>query len=204
MTDTTESKSTEDLILESARKVFVEMGPAEARMQDVADEADITQSLLHYYFRRRDDLYEVVFEQELQRFVTHQVEVLSSDRPLPDKLTTFVRRAIDFNAQNPHLAAFVAFETHYNQEHLDRLRDAASELDLGVLQEQLDARAEDGAMEPTDARHLLMHTLSLCLFPFIARPIFQSVYEMTDAEYEAFIDERKAVVPAFIAQALSS
>jgi AcrR family transcriptional regulator len=173
-------------------------------MQDIAEEADITQSLLHYYFRKRDDLYRAVFEEELKRFVPEQVDVLMSDRPLLEKLETFARGVIDFHAENLHLAAFVAFETHYNEEHRERLEDTFADLDLSVMQQQIDARVEAGEMAPIDARHLLTNLLSMCLLPFVTAPIFRTMYGMDEDAYHDFLDERKDEVPAFVERALTT
>lgn len=196
-------QDTEQIILDAARKVFVELGPAKARMQDVAEEADITQSLLHYYFRRRDDLYQKVFEEELQRIMPKETEMLNSDRPLVDKLAYFAENAIELHAENPHLAAFIIFEAHYDDEHFEEIEKALSSIDLERMQEQINARAEAGEMDPMDARQLLAHVFSLCLFPFIAKPIFQSIYGMDEAGYEDFIEERKAEVPKLLRRVLS-
>lgn len=194
-------QDTEQEILDAARTVFVEKGP-NARMQDVAEEAGINQSMLHYYFRHRENLYRTVFKEELQRVMPAQTEVLQSDRPLPEKLCCFARNVIDFHGDNPHLAAFVLFETHYNDEHFEEIEEALSGLDLDVLQRQIDEHAQQSGMAAIDARHLLAHTFSLCLFPFVAKPIFQSIYDLDDAAFEAFIEERKAAVPMFIERAL--
>ena len=32
-----------------------------ARMQDIADEAGINKALLHYYFRNKEQLFEMIF-----------------------------------------------------------------------------------------------------------------------------------------------
>jgi AcrR family transcriptional regulator len=198
-----ETRDTEDIILDAARKVFVELGPVNARMKDVADEADITQSLLHYYFRKRDELYRAVFQAELKRIMPKQVYELKSDAPLTEKLEAFARGVIDVHAENPHLAAFVLFETHYNDEHFDEIREALAGLDLDVLQRQIDERVEAGDMEPTRAEHLLTNVLALALFPFVARPILQSVYDMDEDDYRAFIEERKDAVPQFVKRAMN-
>jgi AcrR family transcriptional regulator len=198
-----ETRDTEDIILDAARKVFVELGPVNARMKDVADEAGITQSLLHYYFRKRDELYRAVFQAELKRIMPKQVYELKSDAPLPEKLEAFARGVIDVHAENPHLAAFVLFETHYNDEHFDEIREALAGLDLDVLQRQIDERVEAGNMEPMRAEHLLTNVLALALFPFVARPILQSVYGMDEDDYRTFIEERKDAVPQFVGQALT-
>lgn len=196
------SKDKEELILDAARKVFVEKGPVNARMQDIADEADITPSLLHYYYRKRDDLYEAVVEQEIRRLIPKQAALLSSDRPLEEKLAEFARRLIDFHAANPHHAAFIAFESHYNERHLERLRDAFAHLDLEALQNELDARSHRGESVPGDARHLLMNILSLCIFPFIVSPIFRAIFEVDEDAYRQILEQRKEEVPTFIRMAL--
>jgi hypothetical protein len=41
------------------------------------------------------------------------------------------------------------------------------------------------------------------LFPFVAKPIFQSIYGMDESEYNDFIEERKETVPQLIRQTLS-
>jgi hypothetical protein len=97
----------------------------------------------------------------------------------------------------------VALETHYNDAHTERIKTALEAIDLDALQAQIDQRAEAGKMEPMDAKHLLVHVFSLSLFPFIAAPIFQSLYEMDDDAFAEFIEERKAEVPRFIDQALT-
>jgi AcrR family transcriptional regulator len=194
-------QNTEQDILDAARTVFVEQGPT-ARMTDVAEAADIHQSLLHYYFRRRENLYRKVFEEELKRTMPAQADVLRSDRPLSEKLRRFAQNMIDFHAKNPHLAAFILFEIHYNDEHFDTIEATLVGIDLADLQQQIDERVEQGEMEPVDVRHLLTHLFSLCLFPFLAKPIFQLIYDLDEAAFDAFIEERKEAVPAFIDRAL--
>ena len=53
--------STEEKILNAAKKVFLTKGMDGARMQDIADEAGINKALLHYYFRSKDKLFEQIF-----------------------------------------------------------------------------------------------------------------------------------------------
>ena len=54
----------EERILAAAKKVFTTKGMAGARMQDIADEAVINKALVHYYFRDKDKMFEVVFRAE--------------------------------------------------------------------------------------------------------------------------------------------
>ena len=54
--------STEKIILDAAKKVFLDKGFDGARMQQIADEARINKALLHYYFRSKDKLFDAIFE----------------------------------------------------------------------------------------------------------------------------------------------
>ena len=62
-------KSTEEKILAAAKKVFVAKGMAGARMQDIADEAGINKALLHYYFRNKEKLFELIFMDAAQKLI---------------------------------------------------------------------------------------------------------------------------------------
>ena len=57
--------NTEQIVRDAARKVFTQKGFDGARMQDIADEAGIHKSLLHYYFRSKDKLFEAIFKDNL-------------------------------------------------------------------------------------------------------------------------------------------
>ena len=59
---TENDKQTEEKIFEAATEVFEEKGMDGARMQDIANHAGINKSLLHYYFRTKDHLFNAVFE----------------------------------------------------------------------------------------------------------------------------------------------
>jgi AcrR family transcriptional regulator len=56
-------ENTEERILDAAKKVFMQKGSAGARMQDIADAAGINKALLHYYFRSKEKLFEVIFRE---------------------------------------------------------------------------------------------------------------------------------------------
>jgi AcrR family transcriptional regulator len=193
----------EEVIFDAARKVFVEKGPNKARIADIAEEAGITPSLFHYYFRKREPLFNKVFGSELRRIFPEQQAVLLSDRPVEEKVHTFTHAALEHHRANPHLAAFVTFEAHYSPERLTKaMEDLVGPLDLSVLQAQIDAGVADGRFRPTCACHLVVDMLALCLFPFISAPLLKLFMGLDDAGFEAFIDTRFETVPATVMQAL--
>ena len=102
--------NTEQRILEAARKAFMHKGMSGARMQDIADEAGINKALLHYYFRNKDQLFEMVFKEAFTRFLPRLNQLIESDLGLFDKIETFVGDYIEMALQNPFLPLFVLNE----------------------------------------------------------------------------------------------
>jgi len=52
-------ESTEEKIKEAARIVFTQKGYASAKVRDIAKEADINLSLVNYYFRSKEKLFQL-------------------------------------------------------------------------------------------------------------------------------------------------
>ena len=57
--------TTEEKIVKAAEEVFMEHGFDGARMQLIADKAEINKAMLHYYFRSKEVLFEKIFDELL-------------------------------------------------------------------------------------------------------------------------------------------
>ena len=58
----------EKSILEAAESLFLEKGFARTTTTMIAREVGCNQSLIHYYFRSKEKLFQLVFEKYLQIF----------------------------------------------------------------------------------------------------------------------------------------
>ena len=61
---------------------------------------------------------------------------------------------------------------------------------------------EQGQIRPIHPFQLLMNMMSLCVFPFVGKPLLQVLSGMDDEQFISLMEERKALVPQFIIQAL--
>jgi AcrR family transcriptional regulator len=195
--------TTEERIFEAARRVFLQQGP-QARMQDVAKEAGITQSLLHYYYRSRDRLFQAVFRKEASRLIPREIGILNSNLSIEEKVETIVKDYLDFLLENPHLPPFVAYEINYHPERLQEFVRSVGKPDLKKLGQQIGERVASGTMKFIPPEQFLVNLLSLCIFPFMVCPMLQSVLEFDDKAFAGFIEERKRHLPEFFLNALRS
>ncbi|NBC28002.1 MAG: TetR family transcriptional regulator [Bacteroidetes bacterium] len=191
-------KETEEQIFLAAQRVFQKKGFAGARMQEIADEADINKSMLHYYYRSKEKLFLEVFQSSVKKIFPQLVEILSSG----DDLETKVKRVVDFYyntfKKHPTLPSFVIHEMN---QHPNRFKEFINSLDVEVpsqFAEQLKSDIEAGRIMPMKPAHFLINIVSLCLMPVIARNMVQTLFSMDDDEFENFLEERKELVPKII------
>src|ERR1700760_2981046 len=101
------SKTTENQIFEAALKVFQKKGLAGARMQEIADEAGINKSMLHYYFRSKDKLFLEVFRCSVQDFKAGLYPILDQEGPWEESIRNLCGYYMEFMSKNPDLALFI-------------------------------------------------------------------------------------------------
>jgi len=195
-------KDTENEILEAAKKVFIEKGMAGARMQEIADEAGINKSLLHYYYRSKDKLFLAVFRFAVLQFLPGIQEMLTSNIPFDEKIRRFVYRYIDILLENPFVPMFIIQEIQRDPE---RLFNAFLEVGMRPAQiiQQFREASEKGEIKDINPEDILVNTLSLCIFPFAAQPLMQRLFCENDEQvYKEWLENRKKTVPEFIINAV--
>lgn len=206
----TDDRETRQRILEAARAVFIRRGTAGARMQEIAAEAGVNQALLHYYFRSKAMLSAAVFGQFAARLFPALIQTLGGDAPLDEKIDRFVALYLDNLTRNPFLPGYILAELHHHPERIEQLLTGATGAApaevmpaiLGTLGRQIDDRVRAGEMRAIAPEQFAVNLISLCIFPFAARPMLSIVLGMDDAAFNRFIEERKTALPRFIRNAL--
>jgi TetR/AcrR family transcriptional regulator len=198
---------TEQRILEAADAVFTRRGTDGARMQEIADEAGVNKALLHYYYRSKAQLADAVFRHAARNLLGGVVEVMASDLELEAKVEQVVGRYLDQLSRRPYLPGYLISEVTHHPDRLPRLfaalaGDAVRTRVLAKLEEQLDERVRAGTLAPIAPEQFLINLVSLCVFPFAARPLVTVVLGLDEAGFARFIEQRRAELPAFLMRAL--
>lgn len=195
--------TTEERILDAARRIFVRKGMYGARMQDIADEAGINKALLHYYFRNKDQLFEMIFRQAGERLFPTINRIFSANMPLFDKIEMFCEEYISVILQNPHLPAFVLNEINRDPAlFLERFWTQGTQPHPHAFLAQVAEEVRNGTIRPVHPLHLLLNLLSMCMFPFIGRPVIQHNLGLNEEQFRALMEQRKKEIPRFIIAAI--
>ena len=195
-------KSTEEKILEAAKAVFTEKGLDGARMQDIADKAGINKALLHYYFRSKDKLFEVIFLEQAAKFMPGIIDMLTSDMPFFQKIEKFVDVYISVLIENPLLPLFILNEVNKNAQGLAKKIWGGGKPPIAGVQQAIDKEVKKGIIKPISALQLMLNMVSLCVFPFLAKPLVQFISQTNNAQFNQLMEARKKEVTKFIIDSL--
>lgn len=195
-------ENTEKQILIAARDVFIAKGYEGARMQEIADQAGINKALLHYYFRSKENLFDAVFSEVAAHLFPAMKQLLEADLGLTEKITFFVKIYLQALHENPYIPAFVINTLNSNPERFLKYIKKSGINPMG-LQQQIEAEAAQGLIRKVKAEHLLVNIIAMCLFPFIARPIVQNIFDMKDEDYLLYLQDRQAEIIDFVLKSIA-
>jgi len=194
------SSETEQKIVASAEKLFYMKGKAGTSMQDIADDAGINRTLLNYYFRSKDMLFEAVFRRAMSRFVPKLAGMLQSDMSFEEYVPQLIQTIIDVMLDNPQIPIFVLQELSSNPDRMPQvIRGMGIDPSLAV-KKMREAGIPDAASSG-DPRQTILNLLSLCIFPFAARPVVTEILYQGDSEaYIEAMKERRELLPGMFQQ----
>jgi TetR/AcrR family transcriptional regulator len=202
-----QNRNTEQDIVDAARKVFQEKGYKEATMRDIAAEANINMAMLHYYFRCKDNLFYIIFDEAFKLLYNDIINVLSNkELDLFEKIRRVVSEYITFFQEKPYLPQFIIGEIIRNPEKIgNRMqRNANLVLAFKVFSEQLNKEYEKGNVQQISAISLLLNIISLCILPAIAKPMIIEAIGIETTAFDLAIEARKHDVAEFIIKAIKS
>jgi AcrR family transcriptional regulator len=197
-------KLTEEKIFEAATFVFEEQGLTGARMQKIADRAGINKSLLHYYFRTKDHLFEAVFTKLARKMFLKFTPIFEKDLSLEEKIRFFFREHITFLQQNPKLPGFILNEINHNPQRIQKLikNIEFKNLWLTILEQHKDELYKYNITEET-LPQIMTTIASLSVFPFAAKGILKVVFENFGVDFDNYIEMRKEFAADFVIKAIT-
>lgn len=192
-------KHTEEKILHAAMNVFVKKGRYGAKMQEIADEANINKAMLHYYFRSKDKLYTKVFESLFTKIFGSLHVVFKKDISFKEKLTAFIDQYTDLIAQNSQIPLFIMRELSEGAEEIKPvMKKLLSSRDINLpftFIQSINDAIQKGEIRTIHPAQLLITILGSVVFYFMAEPLLMVVLKNDPGfKREKFIEQRKKIV----------
>lgn len=189
------SQDTETRILQAAEKEFFEKGYIGARTTSIAEAAGVTHTMLHYYFRTKDKLFEQIVSKKINMLGDIILSAIGDNNlPLEDRIRQGVERHFDFISANQDLPRFIVNEVFSHPERIEILKTSIQNIVndlLNNLQQEIDEYAAKGLCQQADARMILIDIVSLNVFSFMAAPIVKEAIGYSYKNYDEFLTLRK-------------
>nr|WP_281389052.1 TetR family transcriptional regulator [Spirochaeta isovalerica] len=187
------------MILEAAMDEFIARGWSGARMQSIADRAGINKTLLHYYYRSKENLYIKIVSLTMESFFGSVLKNISRTKDFKDFLKTFINTLVDVSSDNPRIPMFIMQELSRGGEAvLSILNDVLGKHNppvTAVMLENINRAMAEGKIRKTSPIQLIMTMLGSCLYFSMAEPVVMKIGAMNGLmdgfDRKAFLEERK-------------
>lgn len=185
---------TEQKIIRAADKLFTQKGYAATKTREIAEEAGTNLALLNYYFGSKENLFKKVVQEKFSILLGALGPTLSDEQiSLKDKISLITENYTNLLLENEELPIFILNELTVNKELFAKIIQNTRLIAQPVLEKQL---KETGA--EISATDLIINTLSMSMFPFIAKPLITSSGLVKEDEFVGFVTGRKEKIQQWI------
>lgn len=189
-----EKITTEKKIITAANKLFTQKGYSATTTRDIAEEAGTNLALINYHFGSKENLYKKVVHEKFMILLGAMGPVLSDENiSLEDKIEAIVENYTKLLLENEELPIFILNELTVNKMMFSNITQNTRELAQPVLDKQLKERGIK-----LSAVNLAINTLSLTMFPFIAKPLIITSGLIKEEEFVDFVTDRKVKIIEWI------
>lgn len=190
MSNNDKKEQTQELIKETTKNLFFVKGKFDATTQEIADVAGVNRTLINYYFRSRDNLVQIVFDE------AHKVEkvkseiIMRSDLTFKEKITQFIDGSLKASLQYPYLETYIVSQINKGNCHKKNVEKADLELFYNDIKEEM----ELGNITKMEPVQFIFNMVSLLVFPSAIRPLFMENLMIGDKEFDRLISDRKEII----------
>ncbi len=177
----TKSMKTEEKIFRSAMSSFIEKGRHGAKMQEIADRAEINKAMLFYYYKDKEKLYAHVFETVLKKVFGSLHTIFKQGVPFSISLRLFIDRYMDMVNSNPQVPMFVLRELGSGDETATQIiaklnAEGKFEFPKAFIESACKA-VKNGEIKEVDPVQLMFSVIGAANYFFLAEPMMKPFLE---------------------------
>ncbi len=174
-------------ILKAAEEEFMEKGYGNAKMMSIAARAGVSHSMLHYYYRSKENLFQMIFNEKAQLVASILEGIYGKDLSIKDIIGQFIRNQFNLMMEHDRFAWFMIDELIHNEENVTKVIDIVRpklSTYLVWFKSLLTKEIEAGHLRNISVRNLIMNIISLNASSFLYIPVLKKLApEMDIKEY---------------------
>lgn len=193
MSNSKNNLSTEEQIKQTAKELFFGQGLFKATTQEIADAAGVNRTAINYYFRSRDNLFEIVFQEAVDQMHENNRAIVLANLPFREKLEKWIDDKLESAIKHPFLEIYIVSEMKCQPKFIQKDKGFVTTVNE-ILGKELKKEQAKGHIKPIDPIHFIMNVSSLVSFPTCMRPLLMNSFGMDAKEFTRIIKERKKVI----------
>jgi hypothetical protein len=115
-----------------------------------------------------------------------------------EKLERIVDSYIDKLKMNPEIPLFILSELQRNPMVIMEQVPFREIIVTSTFHKQFELAVEKKEIHPISYYHFIMNLAGLTVFPFIGKPIFSRVGQLSDEAFSKLMEERKKLIPRWL------
>jgi TetR/AcrR family transcriptional regulator len=184
---------TEELIKETAKRMFFAEGKFHATTQEIADEAKVNRTLINYYFRSRNNLIDIIFNEAKNVSFDKSRAIYDRSRTIKDTIGEFIEDSLNTAIKYPYLETYIVSQMNKKQDCSILERNDLEDVTKMFLS-RLEEEMEKGNIDKMEPIQFLLNMISLVNFPLSVRPLIQQNLNINDTEYKRLLSDRKEII----------
>ena len=192
-------KGAKERILHAALKEFAKEGLGGARVERIAKNAGINKAMIFYYFSSKQNLYREVLNNVLSKIFGQVSQLMAQESSAQVFFEKMTEAYITFLAQHQEFMRMVALDMIQNPGNIEhffkKFFGEHFEKGPGLFLVRVQEWYKKGEISESDPLQFIINVLSLNIFVFIGKPIFEAIFDVKIDEIENFYKNRiKSVV----------
>lgn len=162
------SEITKNKILSAAEKAFAAKGIYGARVDEIAEIADVNKRMIYAHYGNKENLYIAVIDELYSRMAEEESELLNRDTDSLEAVNMVIEHYFDFLIKNPEFVKIVMWEnlneaSYFNKSRAQYMKTTAMKL----LGEKIRQGIESGVFrEEIDVKETVMTINMMCFSSF--------------------------------------
>ena len=191
--------TTENHIKETAKNIFFKEGKYQATTQEIADTAGVNRTLLHYYFRSREMLLEIVLAEGQAEFKDKMSKKIDQTLSFKARISQFIDVWMEQTNEYPYLDSYLVSQMH-NGAFLENVvnKSKTNQKELSDFLTDIENEMKAGRITKMEPLQFVLNLISMISYPLIMRPLLEKTFSLNKKSYSKVMEDRNEAIMATI------
>jgi AcrR family transcriptional regulator len=186
---------TEQQIKDAARRLFFTEGRFKATTQEIADAAGVNRTLVNYYFRSRDQLFDQILKEARDQMDSRMNATIDNNITFREKIEHFIDLFMEQAIAYPYLDIYMVSRMNDDVERQNEILAEIKKTDrLKNFLKDVEEEIKKGNIEEMPPVQFFLNMLSLLTYPSVMQTFFKKIFNYSDKQYRQLLAARKEII----------